>query len=113
MTTISNFKSTFAEFVRLVGSLLLISPRVAIFSSLHVHLKSKGDLLNPCWRILLGGDELLPAVDVVGRAREGSVGHDVHGERGDVSRFDDAPNGKCGPKLIAAVFELIAEEFRR
>jgi hypothetical protein len=27
----------------------------------------------------LAGDELLPAVDVVGRAREGRVGHDVYG----------------------------------
>ena len=30
------------------------------------------------------GDELLPAVDVVGRAGEGRVDHDVDGERGDV-----------------------------
>jgi hypothetical protein len=58
----------------------------------------------------LGSDELLPAVDVVGCAREGRVGHDVHGERGDVGRFDDAPDGKRGAKLIAAVFEFIAEE---
>jgi hypothetical protein len=27
----------------------------------------------------LGCDELLPAVDVVGRTREGSVSHDVYG----------------------------------
>src|SRR3989442_16030564 len=59
---------------------------------------------------LATGDELLPAVDVVGRAREGSVGHDVYGERGDVGRSDDAPDGKRGTKLIAAVFQLIAEE---
>ena len=58
----------------------------------------------------LSGDELLPAVDVVGRAREGRVGHDVYGERGDVGRSDDAPDGKRGAKLIAAVFEFIAEE---
>ncbi len=58
----------------------------------------------------LGGDELLPAVDVVGCAREGGVGHDVHGERGDVGRPDDAPDGKRGAKLIAAVFEFIAEQ---
>ena len=54
--------------------------------------------------------ELLPAVDVVGRAREGRVGHDVYGERGDVGRSDDAPDRKRGAKLIAAVFEFIAEE---
>ena|SRR5271156_3511389 len=34
----------------------------------------------------LTGDELLPAVDVVGRSGEGCVGHDVYGERGDVGR---------------------------
>src|SRR5579863_9246358 len=58
----------------------------------------------------LAGDELLPAVDVVGRARERRVGHDVDGERGDVGRFDDTPDRKRGAKLIAAVFEFIAQE---
>jgi hypothetical protein len=42
---------------------------------------------------------------IVGRAREGRVGHDVYGERGDVGRPDDAPDGKRGAKLIATVFE--------
>ncbi len=60
--------------------------------------------------ILLAGDELLPAVDVVGRACEGRVGHDVNGERGDVVRSDDAPDGKRGAKLIATLFEFIAEQ---
>src|ERR1017187_6898186 len=60
--------------------------------------------------LYLALDELLPAVDVVGRAREGGVGHDVYGERGDVGRSDDAPDGKRGAKLLAAVFEFIAEE---
>jgi len=60
--------------------------------------------------ILEPGDELLPAVDVVNRARERRVGHDVYGERGDVGRSNNAPDGKCGSKLIAAVFEFIAEE---
>src|SRR3989442_12348608 len=59
---------------------------------------------------LATGDELLPAVDVVGRARQGRVGHDVYGERGDVGRSDDAPDGERGAKLIAAIFEFIAEE---
>ena len=58
----------------------------------------------------LARDQLLPAVDVVGRARESRVDHDVYGERGDVGRFDDAPDGKRGAELIAAVVELIAEE---
>jgi hypothetical protein len=58
----------------------------------------------------LAGDQLLTAVDVVGRAREGRVNHDVYGERGNIGRSDDALDGKRGAKLIAAVFELIAEE---
>ena len=58
----------------------------------------------------LGGDELLSAVDVVGRAREGGVGHDVHGECGDVGRSHHAPDRKRGAKLIAAVFQFIAEQ---
>jgi len=41
-------------------------------------------LKRPCWPLQLAGDELLPPVDVVGRTREGRVGHDVYGERGDV-----------------------------
>ena len=36
------------------------------------------------------GDELLPTVDVVRRAGERRVGHDVDGERGDVGGTDDA-----------------------
>ena len=34
-------------------------------------------------------DELLPAVDVVGRSGECGVGHDVNGECGDVARPND------------------------
>lgn len=61
----------------------------------------------------LPGDERRPAVDVVGGAREGRVGPQVNRERGDVGWSDDAPDGKRGAQLIAAVFELIAEERRR
>jgi len=43
-------------------------------------------LAGPLVCCQLADDELLPAVDVVGRAREGRVGHDVNGERGDVGR---------------------------
>src|SRR5215813_1545060 len=35
-----------------------------------------------CWLLQLGGDELLSTVNVIGRAREGGVGHNVYGERG-------------------------------
>src|SRR5580704_5804378 len=58
----------------------------------------------------LAGDELLPTVDVVGRSREGRIGHDVHSERGNVGRPDNAPDGKRSAKLLTAVFELITEE---
>src|SRR5262249_46530965 len=37
-------------------------------------------------------DKLLAAVDVEGCAGDRCVGHEVHGERGDVGRADDAPN---------------------
>ena len=50
----------------------------------------------------LAGDELLPSVDVAGRAHEGRVGHAMYGEPGDVGRSDDAPDGKRGAELIAA-----------
>jgi hypothetical protein len=52
----------------------------------------------------------LPAVDVVGRADEGRVGHDVYGERGDVDRCNDAPDTKRSAKLIAAFTKFIAED---
>ena len=64
-----------------------------------------------CWLHWLGGDELLPAVDVIGCAREGGVGHDVYGERGHVGRSDHASDRKRGAKLAATFFELIAQQF--
>src|SRR5215831_10446054 len=60
----------------------------------------------------LSGDELLSAVDVIGCAREGGVGHNVYGERGHVRRSDHASDGKRGAKLVATFFELIAQQFR-
>jgi len=58
-------------------------------------------------------NELLAAVDVVGRAGDSGVGHQVHGERGDVGRPDHAPDGQRRAELIAAVVEVIAEQPRR
>ncbi len=55
-------------------------------------------------------DELLAAVDVVGRAGERRVGHHVDGERGDVGGADDAADRQCRPQLIAAFLESIAEQ---
>src|SRR6266516_7618651 len=55
-------------------------------------------------------DELLPAVDVVGRTRQCRVAHDVNGQRGDVSRPDDAPVGQRRAELVASLVEVVAEE---
>src|SRR5438552_1600203 len=60
----------------------------------------------------LRGDELLSAVDVIGCAREGGVGHNVYGERGHVRRYDHASDGKRAAKLVTTFFELIAQQFR-
>ena len=49
------------------------------------------------------GDELLPTVDVIGRAGKGRVAHDVDGERGDVGGADDAADRERRPQLIAAL----------
>ena len=58
----------------------------------------------------LAGDELLPAIDVVSRAGENLIDHDVNGERSHVGWPDDPPDGKSGAELIAAGVEIIAEE---
>src|SRR5580658_3992101 len=63
------------------------------------------------WLLQLRGDELLAAVNVIGCAREGSVGHDVYGERGHVRRSDHASDGERGAKLVATFVELIAQQF--
>src|SRR5262245_11993583 len=60
----------------------------------------------------LSGDELLSAVDVVGCAREGGIGHNVYAERSHVCRSDHASDGKRGAKLVATFFELITQQFR-
>src|SRR5215831_3811981 len=55
-------------------------------------------------------DELLAAVDVVRRTRECCVAHDVNGQRGDVSRSDDAPDGQRRAELVASLVEVVAED---
>jgi len=55
-------------------------------------------------------DELLSAVDVVGRAGKGRIDRDVYRERRDVGRRDDATDGKRGAKLTPPVVEFIAEQ---
>src|SRR3954447_20425873 len=58
------------------------------------------------------GDELLAAVDVVGRAGECGVGHERNGERGDVGRSDDAADGQRRAQLLAPGFESLVGEVR-
>src|SRR6516165_1891879 len=55
-------------------------------------------------------DELLAAVDVVRRARECCVAHDVNGWGGDVSRSDDAADRQRRPELVAPLVEVFAED---
>jgi hypothetical protein len=55
---------------------------------------------------------MLAAVDVIRLAREGRVGHDVDGQRGDVDGRNHAADRERGAELIAAVFERIAERRR-
>src|SRR6185295_13082879 len=57
-------------------------------------------------------DELLPTVDVVRRAGERGVGHDVDGECGDIGRADDAPDRERRPQLVPALLESISEQRR-
>jgi hypothetical protein len=55
-------------------------------------------------------DELLAAVDVVCRARQCRVAHDVNGQRGDVSRPDDALDGERGAQFLPPLVQVIAED---
>jgi hypothetical protein len=52
----------------------------------------------------------MPTVDVVRRAGERRVGHDVDGERGDVGGTDDAADRERRPQLIPALVESISEQ---
>jgi Major Facilitator Superfamily len=59
---------------------------------------------------LLSRDELLAAVDVVRRAGERRVGHDVNSQRGHVGGADDAADRESRTQLVPAVLELISEQ---
>jgi hypothetical protein len=63
---------------------------------------------GPWGRSLL--DELLAAVDVERGAGDRDIRHQVHGERGDVGRSDDAPDRQGAAELLAAGVELVAEQ---
>jgi hypothetical protein len=49
---------------------------------------------SPWWRLILSGYQFLTAVDVIGRAGQCSVHHDVHGERRDAGGADHASDGQ-------------------
>jgi hypothetical protein len=55
-------------------------------------------------------DELLPTVDVVGRACERGVGHDVDGERGDVGGAYDPADRERRAQFVPALLESVAEQ---
>lgn len=55
-------------------------------------------------------DELLAAVDVVGRAGQCGVGHDVDGESSHVGWSDDSPDWERPAQLIVAGFETVAQQ---
>ena len=57
------------------------------------------------------GDQLLVAVDLVGRAGDCGVGHQVHGERR-CRRPDHPPDRQRGAQLGAARSEVGAEQLR-
>src|SRR5579862_1792423 len=107
MTITSNFMSTLAALSSRTGS-LLGAVELAILSPVY-SLKSKVRVLE---RLVLGGDQLLSAVDIVGCTGQGGVGHNVDGERRHIRRSDHAADGKRGAELGATFFELIAQQFR-
>jgi len=58
-------------------------------------------------------DELLPAVDIEGRAGDRRVRHEVDGQCGDVGRADDAPDRQRRAELLATRVQLVAQDRRR
>src|SRR6202042_409370 len=61
----------------------------------------------------LSGDELLATVDVVCRARDRRIDHEVNGQRGDVGRANPPADRQRGPKLEAPSVEIVAEQGSR
>ncbi len=54
-------------------------------------------------------NELLAAVDIVGRARQCCVTHEVYGQLGYIDWFDDTPDRECRAELVTAFFEISAK----
>src|SRR3954462_10421320 len=61
----------------------------------------------------MASDQLLAAVDVIRRAGDRRVFHEVDGEGGDILRSDDPADRQRGGQLVAARGELVAEQPRR
>ena len=79
---------------------------------MSIDTKARGlNVLNFAERhFWLGGDELLPTIDVVGCTRKRSIDYDVYGQWSDISWFNNSPDGKFGSKLAAAAFKFIAQQ---
>jgi len=80
------------NWIAALDRLAALSPNLAIAG----HAGTHGFLCDPSRAGAVSGDEPLAAVDVVGRAGDGGVGHEVNGEGGDIRRFDDAPDRRGG-----------------
>jgi hypothetical protein len=50
-----------------------------------------------CWPL---EDELLAAIDVVGRARESSITHDINRKSSHIGRVDHATDGEPGAQFV-------------
>src|SRR5664280_1774545 len=99
---------------RIVGALSVCDPGrglTACFGAGHVYLRSLVSLsgsplgwAGPARGVpgsarvccSLVGNELLATIYVIGRTSERRVGHQMHGERCNVGRADDAPDGERG-----------------
>lgn len=67
--------------------------------------------LGPVWWFCSSlRQQLLTAVNVVRRARQCFVAHDVYGQSGDVLRADDPSDGERGAEFFTPCINLIAQE---
>jgi len=72
------------------------TPWRAALTALGRSLGERARRSSPSATGSVSGDEPLASVDVVSRAGDGGVDHEVNGEGGDVGRFDDAPDRRGG-----------------
>src|SRR6476659_728638 len=123
MTMTSTFMSTFVTSVVPLTSSCRTS--VVLIRSLLGHVGKRASRSprgiapgrHPGWltgppgttapEVRTSGDELLPPVDVVGRAGERRVGHEVDGERGDVGGADDPADRQRRPQVRPTLVEPV------